>query len=435
MNHKQYRSADANTGANASINHSAASTSEIDSGTPQEDKEVVKTQTQEENVLATVIDEFMNAKGQPAMSGNESAKPPISNPDSTDGNALTQTPPLPPQDASPSVAPLESQSPQPDEPLFVAPSLLENLQVSAAPTLFIAQTGLRTNLPDARTNDRKEETVVVTSDRAAEPEQSVLFENLPTDKNKTRITIGAILPVIISSEISTATAKKGDLIEAKLKYDLKIGDRLVARKGATVIGYVSYCLKAPGSIRYPVSRGRQHQNTGCLGIVFDEIITEKGEHLPLSAAPASTAPIIPDRGEDRALGVNDLGQVIGLRFQPPQHKPAANGHKPALQAASALALGSLPVVPEVTGTVSPSLVFMTPVETDVSHHGVKDFVRNAWRRAPGWGNTEIEGQEAVIRPGDEFLVEFKKEFTGEPQTKGPNSGWSFHCNPRTFRLR
>ncbi|MGH9550798.1 MAG: hypothetical protein ACRD3W_15560, partial [Terriglobales bacterium] len=44
-------------------------------------------------------------------------------------------------------------------------------------------------------------------------------------------------------------------------------------------------------------------------------------------------------------------------------------------------------------------------------------------------DTVVKGNEAIIKPGDEFLAEFKQEFTGEPATEAalmPGSSAKVH---------
>lgn len=99
---------------------------------------------------------------------------------------------------------------------------------------------------------------------------------MPLDEGKSKVKIGARFPVVISSAINSKTAKKGDRVEARLKYDLKIGDKLIAKKGSVVRGHLNYCLKARTILHSLVSPERWYKNSGCVGIDFDEIVNEKG---------------------------------------------------------------------------------------------------------------------------------------------------------------
>ena len=72
--------------------------------------------------------------------------------------------------------------------------------------------------------------VVIDNDEAIEVKETIKFKELPTDDGKTKIVAGAQFPVVLSSQINSKTAKAGDALEARLKYDLKIGDRMIAQK-------------------------------------------------------------------------------------------------------------------------------------------------------------------------------------------------------------
>ena len=90
----------------------------------------------------------------------------------------------------------------------------------------------------------QEEPIIIDSDEAVEVETTIKYKDLPTDDGKTKIITGAKFPVVLSSQITSKTAKEGDPFEARLKYDLKIGDRLIAKQGSEVNGHLNYALKA-----------------------------------------------------------------------------------------------------------------------------------------------------------------------------------------------
>ena len=88
--------------------------------------------------------------------------------------------------------------------------------------------------------------------------------------------------------------------------------------------------------------------------------------------------------------------------------------------AGVFSFGAMPVALGVIGAVNPSFAFMKPIGQNVRHRRIKGFVWGALSGVPGsWliEDTVVKGQEAVIKPGDEFLVEFQQEFTGEPASE------------------
>jgi hypothetical protein len=276
------------------------------------------------------------------------------------------------------------------------------------------------------------EPIVIDNDEAVETESSIKYEELPTDEGKTRVKTGAKFPVVISSQITTKTAKKGDPVEARLKYDLKIGDRLVAKKGAVVNGHINYSLPARSAMHSLVSATRWYRNSGCVGISFDEIINDKGEHLPLVAVPARAARIVKNKGEGRELGINHDGQVAGPWSQQLRYKAIRIGLNAAMAPAGAFSFGAMPIALGVIGAANPSFAFMKPIGLNVRHRRIKGFFWGALSGVPGsWliEDTVIKGQEAVIKPGDEFLAEFQQEFTGEPASEAtmmPNANSKVH---------
>lgn len=259
--------------------------------------------------------------------------------------------------------------------------------------------------------------VIVDSDEAEEVEETLKYEDLPTDEGKTKVKAGAKFPIVITSQVSSKTAKKGDPFQGRLKFDLKIGDRLIATKGSTVSGHINYVLKARTILGSIVTKDRFYRNSGVLGMAFDEIVTEKGEHLPLKGQPARASRIVKNKAEGRELGVNHLGQVTGPWGPQLRHKAIRVGLNFALAPAGVFSFGAMPVALGVIGAVNPNFAFSKPVGLNVRHRRLKGFAWGFLSGVPGsWliEDTTVRGQEAVIKPGDEFYAEFTEEFTGEP---------------------
>ena len=266
----------------------------------------------------------------------------------------------------------------------------------------------------------EEEPIIIDNDEIVEVETTIKYKDLPTDSGKTKVLIGAKFPVVVCSQINSKTAKQGDAFEARLKYDLKIGDRLIAKKGSLVNGHLNYVLKARCAMRSLVSAERWYRNSGCIGVSFDEIINDKGEHLPLVATPSQMARIVKNKGEGRVLGVNHEGQVAGPFSQQLRYKAIRVGLNLAMSPAGVFSFGAMPVALGCIGAANPSFAFGKPIGLNVRHRRIKGFAWGFLSGVPGSfliEDTVIKGQEAIIKPGDEFLVEFKEEFTGEPATE------------------
>ena len=261
--------------------------------------------------------------------------------------------------------------------------------------------------------------MVVDNDEAVEQNDHLQYEEMPLDEGKQNIKIGARFPVVISSSLNSKTAKKGDRFEARLKYDLKIGDRLIAKKGSVVRGHLDYCLKARTILHSLVSPERWYRNSGCIGLAFDEIVNEKGEHIPCVAAPARAGRVIKNKAEGRELGVNHNGQVVGPWAQQLRYKAVRVGLNFAMAPAGVFSFGAMPVALGAIGAVNPNFAFGKPVGLNVRHRRIKGFAWGFLSGIPGsWliEDTTVKGQEAIIKPGDEFYAAFKQEFNGEPET-------------------
>ncbi len=264
------------------------------------------------------------------------------------------------------------------------------------------------------------EVIVIDNDEAVEVEETIAYEELPTDEGKTKIKSGAQFPVVMSSQLNSKNNKKGDTLQARLKYDLKIGPRVVAKKGDLVTGHIHYNLPARSVMHSLVTPKRWYKNSGVLGITFDEIINDKKEHIALNARPARKARIVRNKAEGRELGVNDCGEITGPWGQQLKYKAIRVGLNFALAPAGVFSFGAMPVALGVIGAVNPSFAFMKPVGTNVRHRRIKGFAWGFLSGVPGsWiiEDTVTKGQEAIIKPGDEFLVELKEEFTGEARSE------------------
>lgn len=269
--------------------------------------------------------------------------------------------------------------------------------------------------------EKEDENVIyIDNDELEIVKETIAYEELPTNEAKTRIKAGAKFPVVMVSNISSKTAKKGDILQARLKYDLKIGPKLIAKKGSLVTGHIDYNMKARTVLHSMVSPHRWYRNSGCIGLIFDEIINDKNEHIALNAKPARKDRIVKNKAEGRLLGVNHDGQITGPWGQQLRYKAVRVGLNAALAPAGVFSFGAMPVALGVMGAVNPSFAFMKPVGTNVPHRRIKGFCWGFLSGIPGsWiiEDTVTKGQEALIRPGDEFLVELHQEFTGEVLTE------------------
>lgn len=261
-------------------------------------------------------------------------------------------------------------------------------------------------------------------DNDLEKEKEILkeesFATETTDGNgNTKITAGSRFRVTVLSTHNSHTAKVNDAVEARLRNDLVVGGKVVAKAGSKVVGRVSTAEPARRILHAELSSKRWMRANGALGLNFYEIVTDSGEHLPLAAAPARQARIVKNVNEGRVLGVNHNGEIASPLSTQLKHQAAHLAIRGAASAGGVFSFGIVPVAYACVGAANPSFAFMHPVGKNVRHRRLKGFGMGLVAGMPGGfliADSIIKGQEAVVKPGDEFLAEFKQDFTGEPET-------------------
>lgn len=271
--------------------------------------------------------------------------------------------------------------------------------------------------PGARVSE--EGIIVVDNDEAKDiaiSEAEYKWEEIPDAEGKTHISAGASFPVRIASEINSKTCRVGDPVEGFSKIDLKIGGKLIAPRGTRVVGHVSSCMPARRMLHAELSRKRWMRANGCIGLQFDEMVTAQGEHIPLVAAPARQAKIVDNKNEGRVMGVNHKGEVATPLSIQLKHQALHLAIRGAASVGGVFSMGAVPVAYGVVGAINPSFAFLHPVGKNVPHRRLKGFAMGFVSGVPGGfliADTIIKGSEASVKPGDEFLVQFKQDFTGE----------------------
>jgi hypothetical protein len=167
------------------------------------------------------------------------------------------------------------------------------------------------------------------------------------------------------------------------------------------------------------STKRWWRANGEIGIQFDEVLSPGGEHLPLDATPAKKSRIVVNNYEGRVMGVNAKGEVAGPLSIQLKEQAIHLAIRGAASAAGVFSMGAVPVAYAAVGAMNPSFAFLHPVGKNVPHRRLKGAAMGFVSGVPGGfliADSIIKGVEASIKPGDEFLVQFKQDFTGEPAT-------------------
>lgn len=299
-------------------------------------------------------------------------------------------------------------------------TLPENASANSSPILSIEE-ALGEDAEVAVLTEEDQDVIVIDNDLETEVavEEEYKWEQIADSPDKTKIAAGARFPVCVISSISSKTAKKGDPVEARLMTDIKIGGRLIARQGDQVIGRIDTVSKARRILHAELSRKRWMRANGSLGVQFDEIVTADGKHLPLVAKPARVRRVVSNKNEGRVLGVNHNGELASPLSTQLKHQAVHLAIRGAASVGGVFSMGAVPAAYGIIGAINPSFAFLQPVGKNVPHRRMKGFAMGVVSGLPGGfliADTIIKGKEAVIKPGDTFLAEFKDEFTGRAAT-------------------
>lgn len=299
-------------------------------------------------------------------------------------------------------------------------TLPENAGTNSSPILSIEE-ALGEDAEVVVLTEEDQDVIVIDNDLETEVavEEEYKWEQIADSPDKTKIAAGARFPVCVISSISSKTAKKGDPVEARLMTDIKIGGRLIARQGDQVIGRIDTVSKARRILHAELSRKRWMRANGSLGVQFDEIVTADGKHLPLVAKPARVRRVVSNKNEGRVLGVNHNGELASPLSTQLKHQAVHLAIRGAASVGGVFSMGAVPAAYGIIGAINPSFAFLQPVGKNVPHRRMKGFAMGVVSGLPGGfliADTIIKGKEAVIKPGDTFLAEFKDEFTGRAAT-------------------
>lgn len=245
------------------------------------------------------------------------------------------------------------------------------------------------------------------------------WSTVKAENGKTMILAGARFPVVLVSSHNSKNCRIGDRVEARLKADILIGERLIAKMNDHVLGHVTSSHKARRLLIAQLAPKRWMRANGAIGIKFDEIITYEGQHIALTAAPARMARIIENKNEGRVLGVNHKGEIAAPLSTQLKNQGVQLAIRGAAGAGGIFSMGAVPVLFGLIGALHPEFAFLHPVGKNMPHRRLKGFGMGFLNGLPGGfiiADWVLRGVESVLKPGDEFLVEFQQDFNGEVST-------------------
>jgi hypothetical protein len=120
-------------------------------------------------------------------------------------------------------------------------------------------------------------------------------------------------PVIFRTAVDCRKAQSGDVIEAVLKEDLKIGDQVIAAAGSTLVGH----LEEVPADQVQRSRGLRpielklgnNSNKKVVRLLFDEIVTVQKEYISIVGSASKQRASVNGRGVARDIVVGQDGEL------------------------------------------------------------------------------------------------------------------------------
>lgn len=267
---------------------------------------------------------------------------------------------------------------------------------------------------------------------AASEVETFSWDPVADKAGNTVLSTGIRFPVRVVSQINSKTAKVGDPVEGLTKVDITIGGKLIAPKGTRVVGHVFSAQGARRILAAEISRKRWFRANGELGLQFDEIITKDNMHIPLMAKPARQSRIVENKNEGRVMGVNNNGEIASPLSIQLKHQALHLAIRGAASVGGVFSMGAVPVAYAAIGALNPDFAFLRPTGQNMHHRRLKGAAMGFVSGVPGGfliADTIIKGAEASVKPGDEFLVELKQDFTGEAATDAqlmPNADTKVH---------
>lgn len=122
----------------------------------------------------------------------------------------------------------------------------------------------------------------------------------PVVKNVT-VPSGTQLTVALASDLSSKTAKKGDLFESKTVSDIMVGDRIAVPAGTRV----------SGTITDVVSGSKAIGAVPMLGLKFDTLQLEDGQQVPITGDLVEQGKSEKGRDTAKILGGAAAGAILG----------------------------------------------------------------------------------------------------------------------------
>lgn len=228
--------------------------------------------------------------------------------------------------------------------------------------------------------------------------------------------------VVLKTGIHSAEVAAGDAVEAVLKEDLILGEKLIALAGSSVLGQVEHSSASCRLAKAMIRGKHRFRTSGSLRITFKEIVTASKDHIQIEGRLSKQyAYLTENRDNPRQVRVGANGDIKQaenvLSPSAARLNKAINLGLPRClsKLGTAASMGAAPVLMGVVGAVSPSTVIGKPVSLEEGHPRIRGFSHGFVDNLPGGtivNRFVFKGSEVVLQPGDEILISVHSPYEG-----------------------
>jgi hypothetical protein len=232
-----------------------------------------------------------------------------------------------------------------------------------------------------------------------------------TGPHSWRIVSGGTIAIRLISPVDTKSATIGDAVQAQLVDNIVSGNNVIAAQGATVTGHVTLVDKATRVIKADIPSHHWLNASGALGLEFDEVVTNPGEHLTFDAVPVPESAITRADAQEDQLVVDKRGEITP-KFNGVKYGAMGAAIEGADIATGPIGLAVGPILSGITGAVSPAFAFGKPSQDVTGHRRIKGFFMGMVRGLPGGfliSGASTHGQDVYLSTGDIVQLQLKSK--------------------------
>lgn len=227
---------------------------------------------------------------------------------------------------------------------------------------------------------------------------------------------GSCFSIVLDNDLDSDSCAIGYPVTARLEAPITIGNSVLAREGARIIGHVTLVDAARSGLQADIPGKHWLNAQGAIGVEFDEIIRHDDQRFALDAMPCpdtrvSFSPLALDVEADpakiRIPVIADKRGDLVVDFHAKRNALLRLAIEGGSIAAGPLGLAIGPVTSGIAGAVSPAYAFGHPADMTGIREHEKGFVMGAVRGLPVAGlltDAAERGRNVSLRSGDSLVV-------------------------------